>query len=179
MQSISAQHPKNLVVNSGDSERNASMLSFSLINNRTKIAMEIATHHAFFCTAPKESLVNVFLFCWSLDEEFNVDDFDKTFGHDVIVAAYVGYNDKRFLLESYKRAGVEWKFDYHYFDIWGLFYTYLAMQNQLQSKKDFAGFGMEFLMKKFNIEIPTTLHDALTDCRCEAEVLRRVIQALK
>jgi DNA polymerase III epsilon subunit-like protein len=108
-----------------------------------------------------------------------IAEFDKTFGHDVIIAAYVGYNDKRFLLESYKRAGIEWKFDYHYFDIWGLFYGYAAMAGKLNSKKDFAGFGMESLMKQFKIEIPTTLHDALTDCRCEAEVLRRVMKELK
>jgi DNA polymerase III epsilon subunit-like protein len=104
--------------------------------------------------------------------------FDKTFGHNVIQAAYVGYNDKRFLTDSYKRAGVKWQFDYHFFDIWGLFYGFLAARNMLTSKKNFSGFGMEMLMKHFKIEIPTTLHDALTDCRCEAEVLRRVMQEL-
>ncbi len=107
-----------------------------------------------------------------------IKKFNKTFGHDVILAAYVGYNDKRFLLESYKRAGVDFKFDYHYFDIWGLFYAYLASKNKLTSKKHIPGFGIEMLMKDFKIEIPTTLHDALTDCRCEAEVLRRVMKEL-
>lgn len=108
-----------------------------------------------------------------------IKKFDKFFGHDVILAAYVGYNDKRFLMESFKRAGVEWKYDYHYFDIWGLFYAWGAVKGILNSKKDFAGFGMEHLMKHFKMEIPTTLHDALTDCRCEAEVLRRIITEIK
>ncbi len=105
--------------------------------------------------------------------------FDKTFGHDVILAAYVGYNDKRYLMESYKRAGIKWKFDYHYFDIWALFYAYLGAKNKLKSTKDFAGFGMEYLLKDFNMEIPTTLHDALTDCRTEAEVLRKIVKEIK
>lgn len=107
-----------------------------------------------------------------------IKEFDKTFGHDVILAAYVGYNDKRFLLESYRRASVPFKFDYHYFDIWGLLYGYLARHDKLTSKKHVPGFGMETLMKHFDIEIPTTLHDALTDCRCEAEVLREVMKEL-
>lgn len=108
-----------------------------------------------------------------------ITKFDKTFGHDVILAAYVGYNDKKFLLESYRRAGVKWQFDYHYFDIWGLFYAYLAGKNKLKSTKDFAGFGMEYMLKDFKMQVPTTLHDALTDCRIEAEVLRRIMKELK
>ncbi len=108
-----------------------------------------------------------------------ISKFDKTFGHDVILSAYVGYNDKRFLIESYRRAGVKWKFDYHYFDVWALFYAYLASKNKLKSAKDFAGFGMEYMLKDFNMEIPKTLHDALTDARVEAEVLRRVMNELK
>lgn len=107
-----------------------------------------------------------------------ISEFDKTFGHNVILAAYVGYNDKRYLMESYRRAKVAWKFDYHYFDLWGLFYGYGAANTMLNSKKDFAGFGMESFMQHFQIEIPTTLHDALTDCRCEAEVLRKIMGKL-
>ena len=108
-----------------------------------------------------------------------IKKFNKTFGNNVILAAYVGYNDKRFLMDAYKRAGVAFKFDYHYFDLWGLFYGYLASKNLLKSKKDFAGFGLEFLMKHFKIEQPTTMHDALVDCRMEAEVLRKVMKELK
>ena len=102
--------------------------------------------------------------------------FNQTFGHNLILAAYVGYNDKRFLLEAYRRAGVKWQFDYHYFDLWGLFYAQLAKKNQLKSKKDFAGFGLEYLIKKLRIKIDQSqLHDALVDCRVEAEVLRKIM----
>ena len=103
--------------------------------------------------------------------------FDKTFGHNVIQAFYVGYNDKRFLVEAYRKAKVKWQFDYHYFDLWSLFYPHLAKKNQIKSKKDFAGFGLEYLIKKFSIKIDkNNLHDALVDCRVEAEVLRRVLK---
>ncbi|HYV33447.1 MAG TPA: 3'-5' exonuclease, partial [Candidatus Limnocylindria bacterium] len=67
--------------------------------------------------------------------------FEKTFGHNVIQAFYVGYNDKRFLMEAYRKSKIKWQFDYHYFELWGLFYPYLALKNSLTSKKDFAGFG--------------------------------------
>lgn len=104
--------------------------------------------------------------------------FDKTFGHNVIQAFYVGYNDKRFLMESYRRAGLKWKFDYHYFELWGLFYPFLAVKNKLNNIKDFAGFGIESLLKIFKIKQPENLHDALTDCRVEAEILRKVIKEI-
>jgi len=60
--------------------------------------------------------------------------FDKVFGHNVILAAYVGFNDKRFLLEAYKKAKIKYRFDYHFFDLWGLFYAYLAKKNQLKGE---------------------------------------------
>ena len=106
-----------------------------------------------------------------------IKKFEKTFGHNVILAAYVGYNDKKFLLEAYKRAKIKWQFDYHYFDLWGLFYGYLASKNKLTSKKDFAGFGLESMIKMLNIKIDkNNLHNALVDCRVEAEVLRKVMK---
>ena len=108
-----------------------------------------------------------------------IKTFDKTFGHNVIQAFYVGYNDKRFLMNAYKKCGVKWQFDYHYFDLWSLFYPHLALKNQLRSKKDFAGFGLEYLIKKFKIKIDkNNLHDALVDCRVEAEVLRKVLKKM-
>lgn len=108
-----------------------------------------------------------------------IKKFDRTFGHNVIQAFYVGYNDKRFLLDAYRKSKVKYQFDYHYFELWGLFYPYLAKKNQLNSKKDFAGFGLEYLIKKFKIKVDkNTLHDALVDCRVEAEVLRKVIKEM-
>jgi len=108
-----------------------------------------------------------------------IKKFNNAFSHNVIQASYVGYNDKRILLEAYKKGGIKWPFDYHYFDLWGLFYGYLAKKNQLKSKKDFAGFGLEYLIKKLKIKVnPNEMHDALVDCRLEAEVLRRVVKKI-
>lgn len=108
-----------------------------------------------------------------------INKFNRAFPHDVIQAFYVGYNDKRILMDAYKRANVTWPFDYHYFDLWALIYGYLAKHNKLKSKKDFAGFGLEYLIKILNIKIDTTqMHDALVDCRLEAEVFRKIVKSL-
>jgi DNA polymerase III epsilon subunit-like protein len=107
-----------------------------------------------------------------------IKKFNRAFPHNVIQAFYVGYNDKRILLEAYKKAGLKWPFDYHYFDLWALFYGHLAKRNQLKSKKGFAGFGLEYLIKMLKIKIDKNqLHNALVDCRVEAEVLRKIIAA--
>jgi DNA polymerase-3 subunit epsilon len=108
-----------------------------------------------------------------------INKFNRAFPKNIIQAFYVGYNDKRILLEAYKKADLKWPFDYHYFDLWALFYGVLAKNNQLKSKKDFAGFGLEYLIKKFKIKInKNQLHNALVDCRIEAEVLRKVIKQM-
>lgn len=108
-----------------------------------------------------------------------IKKFNKAFGRNVIQAFYVGYNDKRFLQEAYRKSKIKWRFDYHYFDLWAFFYAALAKKNQLKSKKDFAGFGLEYLIKKLKIKIDKNqLHDALVDCRVEAEVLRRVMSKM-
>ena len=108
-----------------------------------------------------------------------VRKFNRAFPHNVIQAFYVGYNDKRILLDAYKQTGINWPFDYHYFDLWALFYGYLAKKNQLTSKKDFAGFGLEYLIKVLKINIDKNqMHNALVDCRLEAEVLRKIIKEM-
>lgn len=58
----------------GDKERNASIIC---IENATK-KIEIATHHAFLCTA-NTFLAQVFIFCWSLDQKFKMVDFQHHF----------------------------------------------------------------------------------------------------
>jgi DNA polymerase III epsilon subunit-like protein len=103
--------------------------------------------------------------------------FNRAFPHNVMQAFYVGYNDKRILLEAYRQAKIKWPFDYHYFDLWALFYGVLAKNNQLKSKKDFAGFGLEYLIKKLKIKIDKKqMHNALVDCRIEADVLRKILK---
>jgi CBS domain-containing protein len=107
-----------------------------------------------------------------------IKEFDRLFGHDVTLAYYVGILDIVYLLEAYKKAKLPWKFDYHSFNIWGLFYPYAALRTRLNNKDQFAGFSIEDLMAHFEIT-SAPLHDALVDCRVEAEVLRRIMQELK
>lgn len=104
--------------------------------------------------------------------------FNKVFGKDVVLSYYSGVMDIVFMQEAYKRARMKWPFDYHYFNIWGLFYAYLAKNNGLVAGKYFTGFGLKTLLKRFKIKQSENLHDALVDCRAEAEVLRKVVKAL-
>lgn len=100
--------------------------------------------------------------------------FNQTFDTDVMLTSYVGFTDKKYLMDAYQKAGVQWLFDYHYFDIWSVCYAHLGGNNELASRKDFAGFGIESMMERYKLEAPP-LHDALVDCRVEAEILRRVV----
>ncbi len=106
-----------------------------------------------------------------------IKEFDQAFDADkVMLTSYVGFADKRYLLHAFSEAGVKFKFDYHYFDIWSFCYAHLARQGKLITKKDFAGFGIESMLKMFKIKSTGKMHDALADCRIEAEILRRVIK---
>lgn len=95
---------------------------------------------------------------------------------EVILANYGGLLDFTFLKEAYAKSGVKWNFDYHYFNLWCVFYWELARSNSLKNAKQFAGFKLDELVKKFNIKIQGARHDALTDCRLEAEVLRKMVE---
>jgi DNA polymerase-3 subunit epsilon len=110
------------------------------------------------------------------DLKSTLEKFNKTFGSDVILSYYVGVMDITFLQAAYSRAKQKWPFDYHTFNIWSLFYPFLAKKNKLKNKKDFSGFNLEDLIKKFKLKLDKSqLHDALVDCRVEAEVLRMVV----
>lgn len=114
----------------------------------------------------------------SLDEVLS--EFHRLFPpKNVILSYYVGITDIVFLKAAYRKARKEYQFDYHTFNIWGLFYPYLAIKGLLDSRKYFAGFSLETMLKHFKLGIPESRHDALTDCRVEAELLRRVIKDLK
>ena len=105
--------------------------------------------------------------------------FKRIFGKSVIVSYYVGIMDIVFLKAAFEKNNIKYPFDYHTFNLWSLFYPYLAAKNRLTSRKDFAGFGLESLIKMFKIKInKNQLHDALVDCRAEAEVLRKIISRI-
>lgn len=104
--------------------------------------------------------------------------FKRIFGKNIILSYYVGVLDINFLLESFTKSRLLYPFDYHTFNIWGLFFSFLAKKNQLKSKKDFAGFGLESLIKYFKIKPKGNLHNALTDARVEAEILRKIVKKM-
>ncbi len=102
----------------------------------------------------------------------------KFHARQVLLVAYVGWIDKRFLLKAFEKTKTKWAYDYHYFDIWSLAFAGLAKKNQLKNRKEFAGFDMEDLLKRYKIKIPGTHHDALFDCRAEAEILRQALKRI-
>ncbi len=95
--------------------------------------------------------------------------FLDKFGDDVLLASWVEYLDRRLLIKMFKKAGLEYKYDHHYIDLWPLAYVELVKQNYqggLNSEAVFQAYG---LPKRNH-------HDALQDCRLEAEVLRKIMQ---
>lgn len=96
----------------------------------------------------------------------------------VVLTYYTGILDIVFLQEAYRKVGKKFPFDYHYFNIWAVFYTYLAHQNRLKNRREFSGFCLEDLTERFRTKIQGIRHDALYDCRIEAETLRKIIQKL-
>ncbi len=105
--------------------------------------------------------------------------FNRAFPKNVVLSYYVGIMDIIFLQSAYKKSQMKYPFDYHTFNIWSLFYPYMAKKNKLKNKKQFAGFGLEDMLKHFKIQVPNNLHDALVDCQIEAEVLRKVVSQIE
>jgi DNA polymerase-3 subunit epsilon len=103
--------------------------------------------------------------------------FNKTFPGPVILSYYGGTLDVEFLRENYARIKKPYPFNYHVFNIWGLFFVFMALQKKLNSKKYFTGFDIDDLTKRFST--PQYSHNALEDCRAEAAVLREVVKRMK
>lgn len=105
-----------------------------------------------------------------------IEDFEQLFGTEVVLAYYGGPVDMDFLRAAYKKIKRPFKFDYHYFNLWGVFYAYLASRGKLKNTKKFTGFSLDDFVARFKIKDLGLRHDALGDCRIEAEVLRKVIR---
>ncbi len=105
--------------------------------------------------------------------------FESTFGTDVIIAPYGTILDTALLRVSYRESKMAYTFDYHVYDIWPLAYTYMAKNNLLTNAERFSGFSLEDIAKHFKIPTPQDRHTALSDCRLEAAVLRKLIKAYK
>lgn len=94
----------------------------------------------------------------------------------VILTVWGGTLDTIFLKAGYEKCKMEYPYDYHVFNVWSFAYPLLAKKNMLKSNNRFAGFSMDELVKKFRIKQNGKRHDALTDCRLEADVLRHLIK---
>ena len=97
----------------------------------------------------------------------------------VIISHYGGPLDMDMLRAAYKKTGKKFEFDHHYFNLWALFFSYVSAHEKIFKKNKFTGFGLDDFIRYFKIRLPEDRHDALTDCRVEAEVLRKVMVALR
>jgi DNA polymerase III epsilon subunit-like protein len=105
--------------------------------------------------------------------------FEELYKNRPVIISYYGGNvDIPFIRKMYEQVGKRYPFDYHAFDLWAVCHTYLAVHNKLKNSKRHAGFTLEDLMKRFDIEIENR-HDALADCRAEAAVLRHIYKELQ
>ncbi len=92
----------------------------------------------------------------------------ETFGTEVILATWVAVNDIHQLSKLISAAGLDMRsYDYHVLDLWSVAYLYL-----LRAGYD-GGMRSEEMFKVFGVK-PRGLHDALEDCRIEAEILRKI-----
>ncbi len=105
-----------------------------------------------------------------------IKKFEKTFGHNVILAPYGTILDTLMLRLAYRENKMRYPFDYHVFDIWPLVYTYMAKKKLLKNKKRFSGFRLDEAAKHFKINVSEGRHTALVDCEIEAEVLRQILK---
>jgi DNA polymerase III epsilon subunit-like protein len=109
-----------------------------------------------------------------------ITEFGKLFDpKQVILAHYGGPLDMDMMRAAYKKLGKRWEFDHHFFNLWGLFFSFVALKGKIFDKKKFAGFSLDHFIKYFGMEVPPGRHDALTDCRVEADIFRLVMKELK
>lgn len=105
--------------------------------------------------------------------------FNNTFGKNCIPSNYGGNLDIIFLPAAYRSVSMKYPFEYHTFNMWPLFYTYMALLGKLNNRKRFVGFSLEDLGDYLKVARPKDRHDALVDCRYEADVLRALLGKIK
>ena len=96
-------------------------------------------------------------------------EFIKTFGHDVFLASWNVYYDRKWLSQLLGSIGRNHTlYDYHHIDVWTLAYTYLAQQGKadiVRSEAVFADFG----------QAARSAHNALDDAKRTAAVMREIL----
>lgn len=97
--------------------------------------------------------------------------FRKTFGTDFILCSWVGNMDMEFLTRILKSADLSiFDYDYHRLDLWPMAYMYLlknGYKGGIKSQEMFDALGID----------REGLHDALGDCRFEANILRKIMNS--
>ena len=105
-------------------------------------------------------------------------EFVSLYGYSSMITVWGGTLDTFFLKAAFEKCKLKYGYDYHVFNIWSLAYPILAKQNKLTATGKFSGFGVDQLLKKYKIKVDGKRHDALTDCRIEAEILRHIMKEL-
>lgn len=105
--------------------------------------------------------------------------FIKQFSTNVTLAHYGGMIDIPFLATAFAAEKMKYPYDYHVFDLWPVFYVYMANKKKLNDPAKVPGFSLDGIAKHFKVKVAGSRHDALTDCRVEAEVLRHVLKEIK
>ena len=96
--------------------------------------------------------------------------FKEYFPYSATIASHNIMN-VNFLTESFKRAGISYEYDYHILELWTLGYFYLSKQN-IKKIPTAETIGSYFKLTK------EKEHDALTNCRFNAEILRKLSRAI-
>lgn len=105
-----------------------------------------------------------------LEENFHPDS--------VILSAYNTPFDVPFLRLAYSKTGRAMPYDLHSLDIWGLAYKYWSSGGFPVNPKKKVGFGLSDMAKVLGIEAGG-FHNASTDVKVSAEVLRRLLAKLE
>lgn len=91
----------------------------------------------------------------------------QTFAHpsEVILSAWNGAFDLGFLLRAYQRTGRPWLWDFHMLEIWSLAWLLFP---------DMTSPNLVKICER--LDVPYKPHEALSDVRMEAEILRKMVE---
>jgi DNA polymerase III epsilon subunit-like protein len=109
-----------------------------------------------------------------------LEQFERKFPQaDIFLTAYNLVFDYVFLLDAYRKLGKTIPYDPHGIDIWPLAYFYWCQtpNHPINPNKPW-GFSLADIASMLGIRPEGKFHDALTDCRVEAEVLRLLLKKL-
>ena len=103
------------------------------------------------------------------DQKEAANQLVNHFGFDLFLASWIEHLDRRMLQKIMRAADINpMQYDYHYLDLWPIAYTYLVQRGYkggIRSEEIFQAFGMR----------GRAHHDALEDCRLEAEIFRKIV----